>query len=365
MTKKQGIRAVLFFLTTLAVLLWINSKMGYPKDEQAVRITRRFEELYSDEKHTWDGIIVGTSEADRAWAAPVAWEEYGMAVYPMSSDGNPFILNSNIVEEVLKYQDISFVVAELHGIRPESLISNDIKIHRVTDHLKWSLNRIDAIKRAVGYIEEWYPDQELSFSLKAGLYFPIIKYHSRLTQGDIYEGDLNHGKTLMKGVYDAYQYFRVNKITIEPYGETAELLDQQKALLDDLMRCAEENGLRLIFVKNPSDVPEEEQASMNAMVQYVEEKGYLAVNFNDADVLEACALDGSTDFFDDEHMNAKGANVYTKYMAGYLKEVLNLEDHRGDGRYQSWDDAADYYDAWYTKALKKIRKYIRKYRKDD
>lgn len=357
MTKKQAIRAVLFIAATLAVLLWINSKMGFPKDEQAVRITRRFEEMYRDEKNTWDGIIVGTSEADRAWSAPAAWEEYGMAVYPMSSDGNPFILNSNIIEEVLKYQDISFVVVELHGARPESLSTNDIKIHRVTDHLKWSANRSDAIERAVGYIKEWYPEQDFSFILKAGLYFPIIKYHSRFTQGEIYEGDIDHGVTTMKGVYDARQYCMTNKITLEPYGETAKLLDQQKALLDDLMLCAEKNGLKLVFVKNPSDVPEAEQASMNAMVQYVEQKGYPAVNFNDDDVLEACGLDGSTDFYDDEHMNTKGSRIYTRYLAGYLKEVLDIADHRGDERYQSWEDAAETYDAFYEEALMKIEEW--------
>ena len=363
MTKKQGIRAVLFIVATLAVLLWINSKMGFPKDEQAVRITRRFEEMYRDEKNTWDGIIVGTSEADRAWAAPAAWEEYGMAVYPMSSDGNPFILNSNIIEEVLKYQDISFVVVELHGARPESLPTNDIKIHRVTDHLKWSKNRSDAIERAVGYIKEWYPEQKFSLGLKAGLYFPILKYHSRLTQGEIYEGDIDHGETTMKGVYDARQYCWANEIALEPYDVVAELLPKQKALLDDLMECAKKNDLQLIFVKNPSDVPELEQSSMNAMIQYVEQKGYPAINFNDADVLEESGLDGSTDFYDDEHMNTKGARVYTHYLAGRLKELLDLEDHRGDERYQSWEDAAATYETFYEEALVKIKKWKAKHRK--
>ncbi len=357
MTKKQGIRAVLFIVATLAVLLWINSRMGFPKDEQAVRITRRFKEMYSDEKNTWDGIIVGTSEADRAWAAPAAWEEYGMTVYPMSSDGNPFILNINIIEEVLKYQDISFVVVELHSARPESLPTNDIKIHRVTDHLKWSANRSDAIERAAAYIKEWYPEQELSLGMKAGLYFPILKYHSRLTQGEIYEGDIDPGETAMKGVYDARQYCMTNEIALEPYDVAAELLPKQKAMLDELMAYAEEKGFQLVFVKNPSDVPEIEQASMNAMAKYVEEKGYPTINFNDADVLSESGVNGSTDFYDDEHMNTKGARVYTHYLAGRLKELLDLEDHRGDERYQSWEDAAATYDAFYEEALVEIDKW--------
>lgn len=351
MTKKYIIRSVCFIAAALAVLLLINSKMGFPKDEQAVRITRRFEEMYREEKNTWDGIIVGTSEADRAWAAPAAWEEYGMAVYPMSSDGNPFVLNKNIIEEVMKYQDISFVVVELHGLRPESLSSNDIKIHRVTDHFKWSANRSDAIARGIEYIEKWYPEQELSFSVRAGLYFPIITYHSRLTKGEIYEGDLDHGETTMKGVYDARQYCMTREIELKSYHPVAELFDQQKELLDELMAYADEKGIQLIFVKNPSAVPEEEQYSMNAMAAYTEQKGYPTINFNQGSVLKKSGLDGSTDFYDDEHMNAKGARVYTEYMAARLKELLDIPDHRGDERYASWDEAAETYDAFYEQAL--------------
>ena len=67
-------------------------------------------------------------------------------------------------------------------------------------------------------------------------------------------------------------------------------------------------------------------------------------------------MDGSADFYDDEHMNTRGARIYTHYFAGYLKELLDLEDHRGDERYQSWEDAAKTYDAFYEDAMIKIEK---------
>lgn len=358
MTKRQGIRAVLFVIVTLAVLLWIDSALRMPKDTYNVLMTRRFEEMYTDERNTWDGIIVGTSEADRAWAAPLAWEEHGMAVYPMSTDGNPFILSPNIIEEVLKYQDLSFVVVELHGVRPESLSTNDIKIHRVTDHLKWSCNRIDAISKAIRYTDEWDTEEPgMADSLRDGLYLPIIKYHSRLTKGKIYPGDLNHGETKMKGVYEAPQHARTTEITLEANDRKAELLEQQKFLLDEVISCAKKNNLQLVFLKCPTAVPKDQQESMNAMVEYVEQQGYPALNFNDAEVLESCGLDGKTDFFDDEHVNAKGSRIFTQYFASYLKEQLELTDHRGDERYESWADAAKEYEAFYEKALIQIEKW--------
>ena len=361
MTKKQGIRAVLFLVVTCAVLLWIDGALRLPKDQYNVLMTRRFEEMYRDERDTWDGIIVGTSEADRAWAAPLAWEEQGMAVYPMSTDGNPFVLTSNIIEEVLKYQDLSFVAVELHGARPESLSTNDIKIHRVTDHMKRSANRNDAIAKAIRYMDEWYADQpRMADSLRAGLYFPLIKYHSRLTKEKLYPGDLDHGETRMKGVYEAPQHIKTNAITLEANDRASELLAQQKMLLDEVIACAKKHDLQLVFLKGPTAVPVEQQESMNAMVQYVEQQGYPALNFNDAEVLEACGLDGQTDFFDDEHLNAKGARIYTHYVAAWMKEALELPDHRGDKRYASWDDAAKVYEDFYETSLTEIAAWKKK-----
>jgi hypothetical protein len=358
MTKRQGIRAVLFLFVVAAVLFGIDSALRLPKDVYNIQMTRRYEEIYSDETNTWDGILLGTSEVDRAWSAPAAWEEQGITVYPLSTDGNPFVLTANIIEEVLKYQNLSFVVVDLHGARPESLDTNDIKIHRVTDHLKWSSNRIDAIRKVIEYTEEWSSEEnQIADILKAGLYFPIIKYHSRLTKGTIYAGDLDHGKTQMKGVYEAPQHIKTQTVTLEPCDEAAELLDQQKYLLDDVIECAEKNDLQLVFLKCPSDLEEEEAASINAMAQYVESLGYPVLNFNDADVLEASGIDGNTDFFDEEHMNTKGSRVFTSYFAAYLKDLLNLEDHRGDERYKSWDEAAEVYEEFYADSLIKIEKW--------
>lgn len=360
MKMKRAIKAILFAFVTLAVLFWIDSSLRFPRDEQAVRITRRYEEMYRDERNTWDGILVGTSEADRAWSAPVAWEEQGIAVYPMSTDGNPFVLIPNIIEEVLKYQDISFVMVELHGARPESLSTNDIKIHRLTDHFRWSMNRLDAITKGIEYIETWYPESSLDASQKAGLYLPIIAFHSRLTRGELYEGDFDHGETKMKGVYDARQHTMIEKLSLRTWEESSELLEQQKVLLDAVIQCAEENGLELIFLKNPSAVPGVQQVSMNAMVDYVESLGYPALNFNDPEVLEASGIDGTADFYDDEHMNTKGSRVFTSYVAEYLCEQLDLPDHRGDERYESWDNAASEYETFYENAMQVIEKQMAK-----
>lgn len=142
MTRRQGIRAVLFLLV-LSIFIWIaNSVIGMPKDADIAQNRQRFNELYSEEKNTWDGIIIGTSFAHRAWSAPASWEEYGMAVYPMATDGQPFVLSANIIEEVRKYQDISFAIVELQGTRPKTLQASDARMRKVTDNMRMSLNRI-------------------------------------------------------------------------------------------------------------------------------------------------------------------------------------------------------------------------------
>ena len=44
-----------------------------------------------------------------------------------------------------------------------------------------------------------------------------------------------------------------------------------------------------------------------------------------------------------DHLNFKGAMKVTKYMESYLKQNYDLQDHRHDEQYQSWNDSLENY----------------------
>lgn len=349
MTKRQGIRAAVFILLLSGIILWINSVLSTPKTPDVVRMTRRFQELYSDPENTWDGILLGTSVTDRAWAAPLAWEEYGMAVYPMSTDGQPIMMTTGLIEEVLKYHELSFVVVELHGIRPGILKTNGSRIRWIVDHMKFSMNKIRTITEAFQHVDKWYPGRfDGSLGYRLSYYFPLLKYHSRLTSDTLYIEDLFPGETEMKGVYDAERHGRAQSVEYGPNDDFTELNEEQTEILDEIMAYCEEKGLELIFLNTPSVLSSESLGNLNAAARYVEEKGYAVLNFNEAGLQEELGLDGETDFIDKKHLNTSGAHKFTAYFAAWLNENLDLTDHRGDERYESWDSAAKTYEAFYA-----------------
>lgn len=368
MTKKQGIRAVIFLAILISILWWIDATLRFEANRANLLMTRRFDEMYIDTKNTWDGILIGSSNADRAWAAPLAYEEYGMTLYPMSTDGGPFVLLPNVIEEVLKRQDLSFVVVELHGLSDENINSNPVKIRRVTDNMRRSLNWVDTISNGMAYLEKYssetIPEGD-SDTLRLSYYFPIMQFHSRLMTDNFVLRDFITGTTKMKGVYTAVQHYKTNRVNIVPHENYPEATQQQKELLDALFSYAEDKDFELLFLNLPTDLDEALEESINGAVRYVKENGYLVLDCNDASVLAVSGMDGETDFFDENHMNAKGAHKFTQFLASWLEENLELEDHREDERYQSWEDAADYYDDWYETSLKDIRKWIKKYGTDN
>jgi hypothetical protein len=234
--------------------------------------------------------------------------------------------------------------------------------------MRRSANWLDTISTGMDYVEQYSPEtipNGDSATLRLSYYFPIMQFHSRLMTDNFVLRDFVTGTTKMKGVYTAVQHYKTNRVNIVPHEQYPEVTSQQQELLDAVIECAEENDLQLLFLNVATDLSEEYESSINAAVRYVQEKGYPVLDCNDAEVLAASGLDGETDFFDENHMNALGANKFTKFLASWVKEQVELTDHRGDTRYESWDDAAEYYDEWYEESLVDIAKWIKKYGTDN
>ena len=101
-----------------------------------------------------------------------------------------------------------------------------------------------------------------------------------------------------------------------------------------------------------------QEPNEDATAEYVEERGYPVLNFNDPEVLEESGMDG-TDFMDTKHLNAKGARTFSEYFSDFLYETLaadtEVQDHRGEEGYESWDEALENYEVFYEETLETMR----------
>lgn len=360
MTKRQLLRCLGFLLLTAGMIWGLNAVMRIPKDEDTAQTSARFRGLYTEEEDTWDGVFLGTSLVSRGWVSLSAWDKYGMTVYPMSTDGQPFVLTNYLLEEILDNQDISFVVMDLHGLREGVLKTNGSRIRYITDHMKWSANRTAAITRVLEWTDQYYPGRiDDSRINRLSYYFPLLQFHSRLTKEGLYLEDLIWPESRMKGVYDLERMEVMDEETrIGSYTETGTLTEVQKELLEEFFAYTEEKGLEVVFVKMPCDLDEEVLGVMNALAEYVEERGYPVLNFNDPEILEESGIRGM-DFMDSKHLNAVGARKFSDYFSDYLYETLSetgkRTDHRGEEGYESWEEASENYEVYYEETVEKMR----------
>ena len=265
MTKRQGFRAGVFFVLLGMVLSSVIRVFGLPLERDTWNITR-FNEFYEAPKNTWDCVIIGTSCVDRGWAAPLAWNEYGMTVYNMATGAQPIILVTGILEEVRKTQDVKLAVIDIRGARLEDLYLPESRIRRVTDAMKFSVNRQKMVKNVLDFSQAFFSCEEVRNEIGAekadeklveldgvSLYFPFLKYHSRWATG-LNQTDFVKQLTDTKGAFDYDERAFQVKTIKEPKlctDVTEELLDIQKEVLDEILEYGEDTNLDIIFISTP------------------------------------------------------------------------------------------------------------------
>lgn len=364
MTKKQGIRLAAFVLVLLLTLSGLIRIFGIPTNDSMFNINERFIEFYDEPEDTWDCVFVGTSCVDWGWAAPLAWNDYGMAVYPMSTSVQPIVLTTSLLEEVREKQDVKLAIVDIRGIQKSKMEPVEKRIRRVTDNMKYFGNRTETVKKAIDFYKEFYSQEGVEDGAKMldeldepSLYLPFLKYHSRWKTG-LTINDFRKRKSKMKGIYNYKKRpFKEEKIEATKVTDgVGELDEMQKRLLDEIVEYGESTNLPMLFTSSPAQASRDDQLELNAALQYLEGKGKDVINFNTEEIYEEMGLDFSKDFYNENHLNSRGAMKYTKVLSKYLHDTYQFEDKRGQQEYQSWDEAYENYTEFYENGWKKKSK---------
>ena len=331
MTKKQAARAFIFlalFIFILTAVTYIVRTNGGVKD--------RFVGFYAEKENTLDVILVGSSPVYPAYSAPKLYGEQGIASYPLSSNNQRPKAIKYLLKEAQKTQDPSLFVIEMKMFTmPDEEWEDTMAFTRgVTDNMKYSLNRIDAIRALVSDKKERYT-----------YYFDIFKYHSNWktmvlpSQLACWHYEKPHplkGLEIKLGVGPAVRQ-DVSGVT----GQKRPAAEQEE-VLKDLLAYLGTTGKEALFLISPYTMEESEKMQYNYMAPLIGEQGYAVLDLNE--YTDQMGLDFSTDFYDyGDHVNALGEAKCTAFLGQYLKEHYELPDRRGQDGYESWDRAYELY----------------------
>ncbi len=339
--NKIIIRIVIFSVIALLLLCYFNSTLTISGSDSNRKI---FNAFYSEKENTIDAVYLGTSASNRYFIGPMAYNETGMTVFTLATMGMPMFFVPNLIEEVEKTQDPQLYIIELRSMIKDKSMVNDAHIRRVTDSMKFSANRDDAIRKALefteGSIDSDVGDDFIEY------YMPVIKYHDRLLQGDVAFEEL----FLYKDKNETKGYV-TSKKTLEQVPqeegvhteERTELSDDAEKTLFEVLDYCDSIDKDILFVMSPFSVKEEQAGQFNTIMDIVRDRGYEVIDFNTEEMIDALDINWETDFYNSKHVNYLGAQKYTEYLTEYLKQNYDFPDHRGDPAYKSWEDSYDYY----------------------
>lgn len=324
---RQILGAVLFwagFLFLLMTLTYIIRTNGDVKD--------RMTGFYAEKEDTIDMIMVGSSPVYPFYAAPKLYGEHGIASYPLSTNNQRPKAIKYLLKEALKTQKPSLFVIELRMFTmPDEEWEDTMVFTRgVTDNMKYSWNRVEAINALVSDKKERYT-----------YYFDIFKYHSNWKtmvlpeQIACWRYEKPHP---LKGLEIKYGVGPAKWTDLSGITKAQEPAAEQMEVLHDLLDWIGDSGADALFLISPYVMEEADREKFNYLIPVIEGAGYRVLDLNCH--IEELGLDFSTDFYDyGSHVNALGEAKCTAFLGNYLAENYVLPDRRGQEGYASFDSA--------------------------
>jgi len=320
-----GIAAILI----IVMLLFVLQMLVTPK--YAANIEGGLTGEYYEDAGDHDVIFIGDCETYESFVPSVLWQEYGITSYVR---GNPQQLvwhSYYILEETLKYEIPKAVVFNVYALKygePQSEVRNRM----VFDTMKWSSAKIKGIRSSMTNDESFLD-----------YVFPLLRYHSRITQ--LESEDFKYWFSSPDGGTDNGYYINTGVSPMppsEPITDPAEapIPDVSMEYLDKMNTLCEENGVKLILVKAPTnpggywwydewETQIEEYANSEENVSY----------HNFIEDVDAIGIDWQFDTHDGGlHLNTSGAEKMTKYFGDILVSEYGLKSRKDEAEIvQRWD----------------------------
>lgn len=354
MTIKEFFRGLVFLIIGFFLLVYLNNVFTLADSNESRQI---FNGMYAEKDDTLDGVYIGASSVNRFFAAPYAFNQAGVAVYSLGIASEPFVYNRYIMEEVLKTQKPKFFLIEMRWFNRTEDYVTETHIRNVSDSMRFlSWNRIKGINAVLDYYEKGENDLDYE---KINYYFPIVKYHNRWQADDFYKEDILLARTTRdtKGflMTDTNTSKQVNEALLPGYTEEIEpLTEVTQECLDDFLDYCDSIPADVVFTLSPFPVIEDDMKHLNQAIKTVSDRGYLFINCCTEEAANDMGIDWKNDFYDEKHVNIQGAEKFTSYIVKHLQEYYDLEDHRGDPAYKSWEDSYDAYVEFSAEERKKM-----------
>lgn len=324
----RGVKVLVSVAITLLVFMRLGHVLAANYDGN-----QSMDGFYRLDRDSVDVVFYGSSHDVYAGVNVAAlWDEHGIAGYDMAGTMQTLWNSYYNMEETLKSQSPRLMVVDLYGIGIEEEYYGSTNVIKNVSSMRFSLNKIENVWNSVPH------EEFLSYLLS----YPLTHdSYQGLGRGHFEEGVNNVGGDWYKGYKPSYAVTQYDTLPQVREGSEKRLPAQKNIkYLDKMVRLAKEHQIQLAFIVVPYEgINEEDQMLYQWAKEYAQENGVLFLNGNT--VLEEMGFDPAVDYAEASHLNYSGACKFTAYLGGWLTEHCDLEDHRGDERWDSWQKYSD------------------------
>ena len=336
---KKHIISISKILVFLVIFIFLCITMNYLCNPTLSGDTEIINGFYGERKNSLDVVYLGGSASFVYYQPLKAYKEYGITAYNFGANTMQAELYPYMVEEVYKRQNPKLLIidARAYQYRDGEQPPTEVAYRNVLSGTPLSINKSNFIEENVREVLQ--EDNTLPY------YFSFIKFHSA-------EGKYSKTQAIRmmlhkyKHPYKGFMF--IPKVEKEEYidYETAEEKAPFKETvqkLDELLDTLKDKDTKVLFVVSPYIEQKEHKKIYNYVAKRVKEAGYDFIDAND--YRDEMKINYNTDFYNPSHVNIYGSNKYTDFINNYIKNNLNLIDHRKEKVYDSWNELIEKWDA--------------------
>lgn len=327
--KKKALIEIIIFAFILSIVLYVwNYTFKFKYGDGIYDLTT----FYSLEDDTVDILILGSSHAFENINTGVLWDDYGYSSFILGGSQQPMWNTYYYLKEALKTQNPKLIILEGYYLLETNEYTDDSRIIKNNYGLRISKDKIDSL--IVSTPSDKRKDIFLGFIMYHNRYGKLEKSDFLKYQGNLYYNNWKgFGCNMATTSFESKDISYVNGI-MDLQEKTEEYY---KATID----LAQKNEIPIIVVISPYvGMGYTDQCKFNRGKEIAEDKNVPFLNFNY--LTDDIGLDYSKDFADRNHLNYLGNQKYTHYLGAYIDSKYSIPDHRGDIKYQSWDDNSKY-----------------------
>lgn len=308
----KNLLKVVGFITVLFLVLNILTRIYVPKGEDYNKAP------YYESPNSMDVVFIGSSHVHWGIHPLSLWDNFGIPAVNYVVTGVDLKNTYYMLKELISYHKPKVVVIDVFRINDkENAVLNT---HRVSNALNFSWNKIQMINSN---------DSLKTLEDRLNYYFPLYLYHTRKLEEHDFSFKYNNpdkGHIISFDRISGDHHF--SDIT-----EVAELDSLSKHYIERVLELAENNDIKLVFIKTPNLKSDENYIKeWNAVEDLVTKKGVPFINFNKEKLFKEVGLIYNQDIANDSklngHLNHSGAEKVTLFLGKVLQKKYNLENKK-------------------------------------